>query len=79
MIQIKRYLVKIDRTAAWVLFFLMILFFITGWSMTGKLRLIGAGKAQYLHTSLCTLILIFFLIHSGIQIYFAIKRWKRKK
>jgi len=74
-----RYLIKIDRVAAWILFFLMLLFFITGWSMTGRFQIIRPGLAQNIHTSLCLLIFIFFLTHAGIQIYFAIKRWKRKK
>ncbi|HHI04161.1 MAG TPA: hypothetical protein ENL45_01295 [Candidatus Woesearchaeota archaeon] len=74
-----KYLTKIDRYAAWILFFLMLLFFITGWSMTGRFQIIRPGLAQNIHTSLCILVFIFFLIHSGIQIYFAFKRWKRKK
>jgi hypothetical protein len=79
VIQIRRYLIKIDRIAAWVLFFLIILFFITGWNMTGKLVLIHPKKAQYLHLFICIPTLFVFLIHSGIRTYFAIKRWKLKK
>ena len=76
---IKKYLVKIDRIAAWALLPLITLFFIAGWSMTGKLVLIQPQKAQYLHTTFCIFVLIFFLIHSGIQIYFAIRKWKLRK
>jgi hypothetical protein len=73
----KTLLVKIDRISAWILLVLMILFFITGYSMTaeyGMNKVIGILHATQIHTGLSELVLLFFAIHAGVQIYFALLR-----
>jgi len=79
-------LVKISRISAWLLLFLMILFIITGYSITGKYymyKLIDPDFADKIHLLFDVPIIILFVIHSGIQVYYAFKRWgwikKRKE
>ncbi len=74
----KTLLVKIDRTSAWVLLFLMITFIVTGYSMTseyGMGSVVNVMTALRIHTGLSELVVIFFAIHAGIQVYFALLRW----
>lgn len=79
MIKINDFLKKIDKIAAWVSFFLLLLFFITGWIMKGTIRIIHPDSAQYWHTSFAFIAFILFMIHPFIQFYFLIEKWKRKK
>ncbi len=70
-------LVKIDRISAWILMILMILFFISGYSMTaeyGMGSVIDRVRATQIHVGISELVLLFFAIHAGIQIYFALLR-----
>jgi len=72
-------LLKISRFSAWVLLVLVIINFITGFSMTGRFgfnRLINVRTATLIHDNIWILLIIFFLLHAGISIYFALKRWK---
>ena len=77
MVNIRKYLRKIDRTSAWILWFLLLTYVITGWSMTGRLKIVPAGFAQQWHVTLSILVFIFLLIHPGIQIYYKLGRWKK--
>jgi len=68
---------KIDRIAAWILLVLMIFFLISGYSMTseyGMNSVIDRVTATQIHISLSELVVLFFAIHAGIQIYFALIR-----
>jgi len=71
-------LLRISRISAWVLLVLIILYIITGFSMTGRYgfsKLISISTATLIHDNLCVLVIIFFLLHAGISVYFALKRW----
>ena len=70
--------VKIDRISAWILLVLMILFFISGYSMTseyGMNNVLQRIPATQIHVGISELVVLFFAIHAGIQIYFALLRW----
>ncbi len=75
---IHSWLIKVDRISAWILFFLFIIFIVTGYSMTreyGMNKLVGIRSAVSIHLGICELVIFFFVIHSGIRIYFALRRW----
>jgi hypothetical protein len=70
-------LLKISRWSSYILTALIILFFITGYSMAGLYGMyivIGKGMAVSLHLGLDLVLMIFLVIHVGIQIYFDLKR-----
>lgn len=72
-------LLRISRLSAWVLLPLIIIYIITGFSMTGRYgfnKLISIRPATLLHDKLCIPLIIFFVLHTGISIYFAFKRKK---
>ena len=74
-------LIKISRVSAWLLLFLMILFIVTGYSITGKYymnKLIDPDLADDIHLLFDIPIIILFIVHAGIQIYFTFKGWKRR-
>lgn len=67
--------IKLDRIAAWVLFFVMILYAITGFGMT--LGIMDVKLATALHLSwLGGIGLIAFVIHTTYAIRLALMRWK---
>jgi predicted heme/steroid binding protein len=71
----QRYLVKIDRIAAWVLLCGMLLYFITGYGMTKGI--IDPALATKLHLNFLTYIVaIAFIIHTSYAIHLAFKRWR---
>jgi cytochrome b subunit of formate dehydrogenase len=75
-------LLKIDKISCWILFVLMILFIISGYSLIGKYgmqSLMDRKTALLIHINLSELLVFFFILHSGIRIYFAVKRWQGKK
>lgn len=73
--RINRYLIKINRLSAWVLFALMIIFIITGygWAFHVVMR---PSEARNLHINLKDLLVFFFLVHVLISTKFTLKRWK---
>ncbi len=77
-VRFNRALIRIERVAGWLLFFLIILFVVTGYSITGKYgagRLIGAKLSLAVHQQICYVLIPLFLIHSLINIRFALIRW----
>ena len=69
-----KYLIKIDRLAAWLLFICLLLYFITGFSMTKGF--ISPTLATKLHINyLSYFILVAFVIHTSFAIHLAFKRW----
>ena len=73
-------LIKIDRKTVWLLFILMILFILSGYRLTGKFgleRIMDMKTAMFIHLSLDILLIILFVLHSGLWIY--IKLVKRRK
>ncbi len=75
---LKYYLIKINRISGWILFFLVIIFIITGFAITGRYgfsKLIDPNLARKIHWVFTWPVIIMFIIHSCINIYFAFKRW----
>ena len=70
-----RFLLKLDRLAAWILFAGLFLYFITGLSMTKGI--ISPLLAYKLHLSYLTyFVLAGFVIHTSFAIHLAFKRWR---
>ncbi len=83
-LKIQRLLIRINRISCWLLLLVVIIYIITGYSMTGRYsfnRLIRPRLALSYHNIMHAPLIILFLIHVGISIYFASKRWRlfRKK
>ncbi len=72
------YLVKTVRITGWVLFFIMVLFIVTGFALCGKLgftKLISTQKALKIHKIFDFPLILLFLVHSLTAIYLAFRRW----
>lgn len=70
-----KYLIKLDRFFAWVLFGGMLLYFISGYGMTKGI--IDPSLATKLHLNFLTyIILISFMVHPLFAIHLALKRWQ---
>ena len=72
------YLIKIARISGWLLFFLMLVFIVTGFAALrefGLDRLIGYREAVSFHRFFEWPLVIVFVTHSSITIYFALRRW----
>jgi len=67
--------IKLSRFTAWASFFLLIAYFLTGYSMTGRIDFIDVDFAKTIHTYVCIPAIIVVLTHSLIQGYFAFRRW----
>ncbi len=81
-IRLNRVLMRASRASGWILLFLIIVFMVTGYGITGKYganRLIGAQLALSIHQNICYLMIPLFLIHSFVNIRFALKRWRALK
>lgn len=71
----EKLLIKLNRFSAWVLLVLIILFIISGYGMTKQI--IDPVFATYLHDNIFPIpLFIFFLLHVGISIRYALWRWK---
>jgi len=68
-----KWLIKIDRIAAWVLFVSMLLYFITGYGMTKGI--INAHFATKFHLGVTPVIIIAFTLHTALAIRLAFIRW----
>lgn len=80
------YLMKTARISGWLLFVLVLLYILTGFSLTGEFgvtRLISLQTAVVIHKIFEWPLIVVFLVHSAITIYFAFRRWgwikKRRK
>lgn len=72
------YLIKISRFTGWVLFVLVLAYIITGYALAGLYgfdKLMSSEMALRIHRSFDLLLVFVFLVHAGITIYFALKRW----
>ncbi len=72
-------LMRISRYSAYVLTFLMVLFFISGYAMTGLYGMNGVIdkiSATFIHLTFDGILLIFLVLHAGIEIYFELKKRK---
>jgi len=69
------YLTKINRSAAWALFIIMILFFISGYGLTKGI--IDPAWAKMIHLDYLPLvILVVFVLHASIAIRLSLIRWR---
>ena len=69
---------KIVRISSWPLFLIVILFFLTGYAMSGDFGLgswIDAKRALAIHKLLHGPLLALVLLHSLPAMYLAIRRW----
>ena len=72
------YLIKTVRISGWVLFFVMLLFIITGYALCGKLgftKFISTQRALTIHKIFDLPLVLLFLTHSLAAIYLAFRRW----
>lgn len=72
------YLIKAARISGWLLFFLMLLYILTGFALCGKLgfsKLVDLQTALIIHKIFDWPLVAVFLVHSLITIYFAFRRW----
>jgi predicted heme/steroid binding protein len=66
---------KIDRLSAWVLFFSMILFFVSGYGMTKGL--FNTQAVINIHNQILPpIVIVAFTLHAWYAIHLAIKRWE---
>ncbi|HPQ43576.1 MAG TPA: hypothetical protein PKZ42_05045 [Syntrophales bacterium] len=77
----KRYLVKANRLTGWLLLFVIPVLLLTGYGITGRYgwisRMATAEEYLHLHNFLIYVLIAFFVLHGAINIYFAIRRWKK--
>jgi succinate dehydrogenase/fumarate reductase cytochrome b subunit len=72
------YLVKTARISGWLLFFLVLLYIVTGFVLCGRYgfnKLIDEQTAIVLHKIFEWPLVIVFFVHSVVTIYFAMRRW----
>ncbi len=71
--KLNRYLIQINRLSVWILFALMIIFVVTGYSMAFHV-VMRPSVARYPHSSLKELLVFFFLVHALISTKFTMMR-----
>jgi succinate dehydrogenase/fumarate reductase cytochrome b subunit len=72
------WLVKIARLTGWLLFFLVLLYLVTGFALCGEYgvsRWISAQRALEIHQLFEWPLIVVFVTHSAVTIYFALRRW----
>lgn len=72
------WLVKIARVSGWLLFFLVLLYILTGFSLCnepGYPKLFDAKTALAVHKLFDWPLMVVFVVHSCVTIYFAMRRW----
>ena len=72
------YLVKTARVTGWLLFFLVLLYLVTGFSLCGEYGfavLMDSQTALAIHKVFEWPLVAIFLTHSLVTIYFALRRW----
>lgn len=69
-----KWIAKIDAVGAWILFFLILLFIVTGYGMTKQIM--DPALAKYIHSQLLPVpLFIFFMIHAIKSLYKKLKDW----
>ncbi len=72
------YLIKTARISGWLLFFLVLLYILTGFALCGEFgfdELVDEQVAIAVHRIFEWPLIVVFLVHSVITIYFAFRRW----
>ena len=71
-------MIKTVRFTGWPLFFIVVIYLVTGYSMAGQYgfgRLIRSNVAQAIHQLLHVPLLALFVVHSLPAMYLAFWRW----
>lgn len=72
------YLIKIARLSGWLLMGLMTVYLVTGFALCGKLGVSAAldpETALVIHKLFDWPLVVVFLVHSAVTVYFAMRRW----
>jgi hypothetical protein len=72
------YLVKTARVSGWLLFLLVLLYIVTGFALCGEFgfgHIIDEQLALTVHKVFEWPLVVTFVTHSAITIYFAFRRW----
>ncbi len=75
---VQYYLIKANRITGWMLFFLVGLYLVTGFSLCGMLgfnRRFSSRDALIIHKFFDWPLVLTFVVHSLINFYFALRRW----
>ena len=77
-----KYLIKANRLTGWLLFIVIPVLLVTGYGITGMYacisRLATAEEYLYMHNLFIYILIVLFALHAAINIYFAIRRWKKR-
>lgn len=78
----KQYLIKANRLTGWLLLFVIPVLLLTGYGITGRYewisRIATAEEYLYIHTLFIYILIVLFAVHGAINIYLAIRRWKKR-
>ena len=72
------YLIKAARLSGWLLLPLVLLYIVTGFALCGEYgvqRWISKEAALLIHQIFEWPLIVIFLVHAAITIYFAMRRW----
>jgi cytochrome b subunit of formate dehydrogenase len=73
------YLVKTARASGWLLLVLMAVYMVTGFALCGKMGMSGVLDIQtalVIHQLFDWPLVVVFLVHAAVAIYFALRRWR---
>lgn len=68
-----RFVTRLARLSAWLLFVSVFMIILSGYGITGKLRLFPALASIKLHSTFSLLFILFFVLHAGINSYLILK------
>ena len=78
----KKYLIRANRLTGWLLLLVIPALLFTGYGITGRYEFISrmatAEDYLYIHNLFIYVLIVFFAIHAAINIYFAIRGWRKK-
>ncbi len=77
-----KYLIKVNRLTGWLLLFIIPVLLFIGYGITGEYefisRLATAENYLYIHNIFVYILIMVFAVHATINIYFAIRRWRKR-
>jgi hypothetical protein len=74
-VTVHKTLIRSSRISGWISVPLMVAYFITGYSMTGRISWVEIDLATTVHTIICIPAIICMAIHVGVESYFSMRRW----
>ena len=72
------YLIKTARISGWLLFLLVLLYILTGFSLCGEYgfeKLVNYQTSLIIHKLFEWPLIVVFVVHSLVTIYFVFRRW----